>query len=141
MFFFFGQYFLFFCAYNFYGFFFVVVLLIYLNWRLITILWFLPYIDMSQPGGTCVPHPEPPSHPSGLSYCTGFECPVSYVKRGLVICFTYGNTHVSMLFSQIIPSHRVPKPVLFICVSFVVSHIGSSLPSFSIPYICVNILF
>ena len=45
-----------------------------------TILWwFLPYIDMNQP---CVPPfrkplpPPSPSHPSGLSQCTGFECSV-----------------------------------------------------------------
>ena len=37
-------------------------------------------------------------------------------------------------------SHRVQKSVLYICVSFAVSHIRSSLPSFYIPYICVNIL-
>ena len=47
--------------------------------------------------GVCVPHPEPPlpppspSHPSGLSQCTGFECPVSCIKPRLVIYFTYGN--------------------------------------------------
>ena len=30
------------------------------------------------------------------------EHPVSCIKPGLVICFTHGNIHVSMLFSQII---------------------------------------
>ena len=48
------------------------------------------------------------SHPSGLSQCTGLECPVSYIERGLVLCFTYGNTHVSMIFSQIIPPSPSP---------------------------------
>ena len=52
--------------------------------------------------------PPSPSHPSGLSQCTGFECPVSCIKLGLVIYFTYGNTHVSMLFSQIIPPSPSP---------------------------------
>ena len=43
------------------------------------------------------PHPEPlpatlsPSHPSGLSQCTSFECPVSCIELRLVIYFTYGN--------------------------------------------------
>ena len=37
-------------------------------------------------------------------------------------------------------SHRVQKSVLYICVSFAVLHIGSSLPSFKIPYMCINIL-
>ena len=105
----------------------------YFNWRLITILWwFLPYIDMNQ--CTCVSPPPPsPSHPSGLSQWMGFECPVSCIKLGLVIRFTYGNIHVSMLFSQIIPSSpspRVQKSVLYIYVFFAVSHIGPSLPSF-----------
>ena len=52
--------------------------------------------------------PPSPSHPFGLSQCTGFECPVSCIKLGLVIYFTYGNIHVSMLFSQIIPA--LPSP-------------------------------
>ena len=61
---------------------------------------------------------------------------VSCIKPGLVICFTVGNIHVSVLFSQIIPptthvfSHRVQKSVLYICVSLSVLHIGLSLPSF-----------
>ena len=48
-----------------------------------------------------------------------------------------------MLFSQTIPSSppRVQKSILFICVSFAASHIGSSLRSFWIPYICINILY
>ncbi|KAB0345576.1 hypothetical protein FD754_022502 [Muntiacus muntjak] len=37
-------------------------------------------------------------------------------------------------------SHRAQKSVLYICVSFSVLHIGLSLPSFKIPYICVSIL-
>ena len=38
----------------------------------------------------------------------GFEHPVSCIKPGLVICFTYDNIHVSMLFSQIIPPSPSP---------------------------------
>ena len=49
-----------------------------------------------------------------------------------------------MPFSQIItpsPSPGVQKSVLYICVSFAVSHTGSSLPSFyHLSYICVSIL-
>ena len=78
--------------------------------------------------------PPSPSHPSGSSQCTSPEHPVSCIESGLVIYFTYDNIHVSMLFSQNHPtlafSHRVQKSVLCICVSFAVSHIGSSLPSF-----------
>ena len=65
-------------------------------------------------------------HPSGLSQCTGFECPVSCVELGLVIYFIYGNMHVSMLFSQIIPPSPSPtesKSLFFIFVSLLLSRI------------------
>ena len=54
-----------------------------------------------------LPHPLS-SDPSGLSQCTSPEHPVSCIEPGLVICFTYDNTYVSMLFSQIIPP--LPSP-------------------------------
>ena len=103
-------------------------------WRLITILWrVLPYIDTNQPRVyMCRPlsrtHLPPPSpfHPSGLSQCTSFECPVSCTKLGLVIYLTYGNIHVSTLFSQIIPPLPSPpesKSLFFISVSLLLSHI------------------
>ena len=52
--------------------------------------------------------PPSPSHPSGLSHCTGSERPVSCIKPGLAIYFTYDNIHVSMLSSQIIPPSPSP---------------------------------
>ena len=52
--------------------------------------------------------PSSPIYPSGLSQCTGFKCPVSYIELELVIYFTYGNIHVSVLFSQIIPPSLSP---------------------------------
>ena len=54
------------------------------------------------PFWTLLPPPSAP-HPSGLSQCTGFECPASCIEVALVIYFTYGNIQVSMLFSQIVP--------------------------------------
>ena len=98
-----------------------------------TILWwFLPYIDMNQPWlYMCPPSrtpllPPSPSHHFGLSQCTIFECPVPCIELGLVIYFTYGNIHVSLLFSQIIPPLPSPtesKSLFFTSVSLLLSHI------------------
>ena len=117
-------------------------LFIYFNWRLISLQYcsgFCHTLTWISHGCTCVPHPEHPSqlppHPSGSSQCTGPERPVSCIEPGLAICFTYGNIRVSMLailsnHPTLTFSHRVQKSVLYICVSFAVSHIGSLLPSF-----------
>ena len=103
--------------------------IIYFNWRLVsyfTILWwFLTYIEMNQPWVymyllilKLLLSPSP-SHPSGLSQCIGFQYPVSCIELGLVIYFTYGNIHVSMLFSQItppLPSPTKSNDIIYICV-------------------------
>ena len=77
-----------------------------------------PWVYMCPPVLKSLPLSSP-SHSSMLSQCTGFECPVSCIKLGLVIDFTYANVHVSMLFFQIIPplpSPRVQTSVLYICL-------------------------
>ena len=51
-----------------------------------------PWVYMCPPSRTPLPPPSP-SHPSGMSQCTSFECPVSCIRLGLVIYFTYGNIH------------------------------------------------
>ena len=102
-----------------------------LNWRQITLRYcggFCHTLTSVSHGCTCVPLSQTPlqlpspSHPSGLSQYACFECPVSCIELGLVICFTDGYIHVSVLFCHIIPtlvfSHRVQKSVLYICVSF-----------------------
>ena len=66
-----------------------------------------PQVHMCPPILNPIPPPSPP-HPSGLSQCTSFECPASCIRLALVIYFTYGNTHVSMLFAQIIPPSPSP---------------------------------
>ena len=71
------------------------------------------------PSWTPLPPPSP-SHPSGSSQCTSPERPVSCIRPGLAICFTYGNIHVSVLFSQFIlpsPSPTESKSLFFISVS------------------------
>ena len=90
--------------------------------------------------------PLPPaslSHPSGLSQCTGLECPVSCIEIGLVIYFTYGNIHVSMLlFKSSQPSFSQSPKIcclylcLFCCLAYRVI-----ITIFQIPYICPNILY
>ena len=65
-------------------------------------------------GYTCVPpswtpchlplHPIPQGCPRALALCSA-----SWIKLALVICFTYDNIHVSMLFSQIILLSPSPK--------------------------------
>ena len=84
-------------------------------------------------GAHVSPHPEPPptSLPTqslGLSLSTGFECPASCIELGLLIYFTYGNIHVSMLFSQIILLNLDWSSILhmviymFQCYSLKLSH-------------------
>ena len=61
----------------------------------------------------CPPHLNPlpspsPLYPSSLFRSTGFGSPALCIELTLVICFTYDNVYVSMLFSQIIPP--LPSP-------------------------------
>ena len=82
-----------------------------------------PWVYWCSPPWTPVTPPSP-SHPSGSSQCTSPEHPVSCIEPGLAICFTYDNTHVSMLFSQIIPPSPSPtesKKFFFTSVPFAVS--------------------
>ena len=84
-----------------------------------------PWFSMGPSSQSPLPLPSP-SHPSGLDQCTDFECPVSCIECGQVIYFTYGNIHVSMLFSQIIPPLPFPtdsKSLFFISVSLLLCHI------------------
>ena len=111
------------------------VILFFFNCRLITLKYcsgFCHTLAQISHRCTCVPSsqtPLPPSspfHPSGLSQWNCFECPVSCIRLGLVIYFIYGNIHVSMLFSQILPLSPSPtesKSLFFISVSFLLSHI------------------
>ena len=102
------------------------------NWRLITLQYCSGFCH-TLTSAMCVhvsPHPKPPfhfpPHPIilGCPSSTGFECPVSCKELGLVIYFTYGNMHVSLLFSQIIPLSPSPpeyKSLSYISVSLLLS--------------------
>ena len=66
------------------------------------------------------------------SQCTSPEHPVSCVEPGLATYCTYGNTHVSVLFSQIIPPSPSPAEsvslfftLFFTSVSLLLSRIQS----------------
>ena len=84
-----------------------------------------PWSYMYSPSWSPLPPPSPPD-PSGSSQCTSPEHPVSCIKLGLVICFTYDNLHVSMPFSHIIPPSPSPtesKRLFCTSVSLLLSHI------------------
>ena len=67
-----------------------------------------PQVYTCFPSWTPLPPPSP-YHPSGSSQCTSPKHPVSDIEPGLVIHFTYDIIHVSMPFSQIIPSSFSPR--------------------------------
>ena len=93
----------------------------------------LPRVYMCSPSWTPLPPPSP-YHPSGSSQCTSPKHPVSCIEPGTGDSFhIWYYTH----FNAILPnhptlalSHRAHKTILYICVSFAVSHTGLSLPSF-----------
>ena len=115
---------------------------IFISWRLITLQYcsgFCHTLTWISRGFTCVPHPDSPSHlplypiPLGLPSAPGpSTCLMHPTWAGDLFhprwytCFdAVLLKHPTLAFS-----HRVPKSVLYICVSFSVLHIGLSLPSF-----------
>ena len=106
---------------------------IYFNWRLITLQYYIGFAIHQHESATGVHvftilNPLPPPslyHPSGSSQCTSPKHPVSCIKPGLAIHFTYDIIHVSMLYFQIIPPSPSPtesKRLFYTSVSLLLSH-------------------
>ena len=80
-----------------------------------TILWwFCHTLTWISHGCTGVPilNPLPPlspPYPSGSSQYTSPEHPVSCIKPGLMICFTYDNIHVSVYSNRSSHPHLLPQ--------------------------------
>ena len=99
-------------------------------------------IHRSPPFGASPPllsqfHPSQSSQSSELSS-------LHYIP--LAICFTHGGVYLSILISQSIPL-PLPTPasiymfILRVCISIPSQKIGSSVPFFYSPHICVNIWY
>ena len=79
----------------------------------------LPYIDMNPPqvymsSQSWTPLPPPtPYHLSGSFPCTSPKHPVSCIEHRLAIHSLHDSIHVSMPFSQIIPTSPSPSPSEF----------------------------
>ena len=126
---------------------------IYISWRLITLQYcsgFCHTLTWISHGFAYVPHPEPPSQPPSPSHPSwSSQCPIpkhlSHASnldwRSVSQLIIYMFRCCSLRSSHLAFSHRVQNSVLYICVSFSVLHIGLSLPSFKIPYLCVSILY
>ena len=112
---------------------------IYFNWRLVyfTILyWFCCTSTWICHGCTRVPNPEHPSHLAPHTIPLSHPCAPapSLLYHALNLEWRF-ISHTC--FNAILPnhptltlSHKVHKTVLYICVSFAVSHTELSLPSF-----------
>ena len=85
--------------------------------------------------------PTPTPHPTHLSHHRApHRALCVYSSFPQAIYFTHGSVHMSVLLSQFIPlSPPVCTWPLYVCVSIPALQIGSSVPFFQIPYICVKI--
>ena len=98
-----------------------------------TLYWFCHTLTWIHRGCTCVPHPEPPSHlsphPIPLGHPSAPAPSILYHASNLDWWFV--SHMITYMFNVILPYHptltlfhRVQKTVLYICVSFAVSHTG-----------------
>ena len=110
---------------------FIYLPFIFISWRLITLQYcsgFCHTLTWISHGFTCVPHPDAPSRlpphpiPLGLPSAPAPSTWVSCIQPGLAICFILDNTHVLMLFSQIIPPSPSPIESKSLCLFFCLAY-------------------
>ena len=113
--------------------------LIFFFFNFTILYWFCHTSTCIRHGCTCVPNPEPP--PTCLPIPSLWVIPVHQPQASCILHRTWTGDLFLILyytcFNAILAnhrtlslSHRVQKTVLYICVSFAVSHTGLSLPSF-----------
>ena len=115
---------------------------IYFNWRLITLQYCIGFAIHQHESSTGV-HVFPILNPSSASLPVPslWVIPVHQPQASCIMHWTWTGDSFHIwyytCFNAILPnhatlslSHRVQKTVLYICVSFAVSHIGLSLLSF-----------
>ena len=119
------------CSFNFFFF-----------WRLITLQYCIGFCHTStriHHVCTCVPHPEPPIQlpPHTIPLGRPSVPAPSTLCHASTLVWKFVSHMILYMFNAILPnhptlalSHRVQKTVLYICVSFAVSHTGLLLPSF-----------
>ena len=115
---------------------------IYFNWSLITLQYYIGFAIHQHESTTGV-HIFPIQNlpPSSLPIPSLWAIPVHQPQASSIMHWTWTGDSFHILyytcFNAILPnhptlslSHRVQKTVLYICVSFAVSHTGLLLPSF-----------
>ena len=126
---------------------------IYFNWSLITLQYcigFAIHQHESAMGIHVFPILNPP--PTSFPIPSLWVIPVYEPQASCILHWTWTGDSFHIwyytCFNAILPnhptlslSHRVQKTVLYISVSFAVSHTGLLLLSFQIPYICISILY
>ena len=120
----------------------LIFIYIYFNWRLITLQYCIGFVIHQHESATGIhvfPILNPP--PSSLPVPSLWVVSVHQPQASSIMHWTWTGDlfHIwyYTCFKAILPnhptlslSHRVHKTVLYICVSFAVSHTGLSLPSF-----------
>ena len=116
-----------------------------------TLWWFLPYINTNQPQvHMCPPSGTPsllPPHPVPLGCSRALALSVLLHASNLdwssvlhIVIYMFRCYSLKSSYPRL-PPHSQKLSILYICVSFAAFHIGLSLASLQVSYICVNILY